>query len=321
MLDLIMPKTVVQLAIWLLMFSLGAGLSGLIFFAIYQGQLNAVEERLIKSQDELGKSLDERLKKVQAGSEGSNEFRSSGLPPGDDLPDLEEVLRAAAPSVAGIEGVDVGGMPTSGSGIVIKNTGDEAWVLTNQHLVAGALGEFHTVGVRLGGAELPSEVYSVDTVRDLALVIFRGGGIRALRFALDDPKSGDPVWAVGAKGKTGSAVQGYVSQVNATSIVTDFDVPDGFSGGPLLDRQGRVIGVLSSSYSRSAADAGTRVAVPIDLACVEVVRCPKLKEDPTASPGPSPKPGSSPKPTPSSTPASTPTPDTVPTPDSSPAPG
>jgi S1-C subfamily serine protease len=297
MLELMMPRTVVSLAIWLLMFSLGVGLSGLLFFAIYQGQLNGVEERLIKSQEELSRKVDQKLQQSGGGAEGSSEFKSSSVRPtaeDESRAILEELLGIVGPSLAVIEGTDAAGAPTSGSGFVINTTGEELWILTNHHLVEGAIGNFKTVRVRISGTQLPSEVYSADPSRDLALVIFRSGGARALRFASEPPKPGDPVWAAGtAKGTSGSAISGVLKDVTAVSLVTDVTAPAHFSGGPLVNRDGRVVGVLSIRPPVAGADPSANMAVPIELACVEVVRCPSK-----ASPSPTPSPRRTVRPTP-----------------------
>jgi S1-C subfamily serine protease len=310
--DLMMPRTVVSLAIWILMFALGAGLSGLIFFAIYQGQLNGVEERLIKSQEELSRKVDQKLQQSGSAAEGSSEFKSSSVRPSaedESRAILQELLGIVGPSLAVIEGVDAAGAPTVGSGFVINNTGDEAWVLTNHHLVEGAIGEFKTVRVRLSGTQLQSEVYSADPSRDLALIIYKGGGARALRFVSEPPKPGEPVWAAGtAKGTSGSAISGVLKEVTAVSMVTDVVAPAHYSGGPLLNRDGRVLGVLSIKPPVSGTDPSANVAVPIELACVEVVRCPQK----SASPSPSPSPRSTVRPSPTGrvqTPSPPPQPD------------
>jgi S1-C subfamily serine protease len=315
---LMMPRTVVSLAIWILMFALGAGLSGLLFFAIYQGQLNGVEERLIKSQQELSKKVEDRLRESGGGAGGSSEFKSSSLRPSPEDESravLQELLGIVGPSLAVIEGIDAAGAPTTGSGFVINTTGDESWVLTNHHLVAGAIGDFKTVRVRLAGTQLPSEVYSADPSRDLALVIFRGGGARALRFATDPAKPGDPVWAAGtAKGTPGSALSGVFKDVTALSLVTDVVAPAHFSGGPLVNRDGRVLGVLSIKAPVYGADPSANVAVPIELACVEVVRCPGK----AASPSPTPSPRRTVRPSPTGG-TRTPTPQQNPTSETSPS--
>lgn len=303
--DLLTPKTVVQLAVWILMFGLGAGLSGLILFAIYQGQVNGLRDELLQSQEELQKSLEQKLGNAPAPSESPDINVSSTGP----LDPTKQLIETAAPAIVGINGLDSSGGRVSGSGFVVNSTDDGTWVLTNQRLVAG-VEDFNDLSVRHRNSELVAEVYESDAGRDLALVIYRVPAERSLRFSrLVEPKEGDQVWAVGyVKGNPfAEGIAGKLTSVSSSSLGLDIAVPDSYLGGPLLDANGRVVGVLTKtgsggSTATPAAGASKGQASPIELACSRVLRCPSTARD---------KPKSSP--TPGASPAASPTPADVPT--------
>ncbi|HEX2149487.1 MAG TPA: serine protease, partial [Actinomycetota bacterium] len=194
MADLLTPRTVVQLAVWILMFGLGAGVSGLILFAIYQGQVNNLRTELLESQEELQKTLVERIGNAPAPEETPNQTVSGATPP--DL--MKQLVETASPAIVGISGKDSAGQPVSGTGFVVNSTEDGTWVVTNNALVAGVQG-FTDLSVRHRNSELVGEVYETDPGRDLALVIYRVPAERSLRFSrTSEPKEGDQVWAVGS---------------------------------------------------------------------------------------------------------------------------
>jgi S1-C subfamily serine protease len=169
-----------------------------------------------------------------------------------------------------------GGRAASGSGFVID---DEGHIITNQHVVAGA-DEFR---VRFGenGEPVEAELLGDDPAVDLALLKVDPRDVEDLQplelGASEDLRPGDPAIAIGSPfGLTGTVTSGIVSALGRTieapngfsisgAIQTDAAINPGNSGGPLLDEEGRVIGVNSQIRTGGGnANTGVGFAVPVD---------------------------------------------------------
>lgn len=161
-----------------------------------------------------------------------------------------------------------------GAGVVLDGAG---LVLTNLHVVEGA----RSISVTPFGAEVtPAELLDSDGELDLALLRLPVatpnaaalGTVRALGV-------GDEVLAVGSPRKMYFSVsRGMVSFPNrfldgVEYIQTDLPINVGNSGGPLVDREGRVIGVVSFILRDSQ---GISFALPIDRAVTRFAK--HLKE-------------------------------------------
>jgi S1-C subfamily serine protease len=87
---------------------------------------------------------------------------------------------------------------------------------------------------------------------------------------------GDRVFVVSGLGAAGGAIsQGFVADVSGNGIQHDTPIGAAFQGGPLIDSQGRVLGVASRRYSPLGfAPEDVFFAVPIGTACSGVIRCP-----------------------------------------------
>lgn len=289
--NLLTPKTVVQLAVWILMFGLGAGLSGLILFAIYQGQVNNLRSELLDSQEELRKTLEQQIGRGPAPEESPN-LNVSGAGPTPVDP-LKEMVQTNAPAIVGVNGVDSEGKSVSGTGFVVNSTEDGTWVLTNYHLVAG-VETVDQLSIRNRTSSLIAEVYETDPGRDLALIIYRVPSERSLRFSrVTEPEEGDQVFVLGndrAK-PYATGIAATLTGVTSGSLTLDADIPESYLGGPVLDVDGRVVGVLTNA----APEGG--VAAPIELACSRVIRCPSSGGSSSGT-GADPTPGASPSPRP-----------------------
>lgn len=283
----ILPRTLVGVAAWILLFALGVSLSGLVFFGIYQSRVNSLEDRLLKTEQEFNKRLDQEIKKLE------QEIKTSAASPQSlrvSTSESERLTTTVSTSVARVEGQNSGGKPTRGSGIVVKSTGSESWILTNEHLVVGSVANNLPVRIRVGRTELDSEVYATDPSRNLALVIFKAGGMRAIPFSSNQPQKDSEAWIVGTKAGTifgTEAKKVKVTTAEAFSLKLDVTSLDPvFTGGALLDSDAKALGIISSRGSSPPT------VVPIRLACSIVLRCPA----PARSPGATPKPGASPLP-------------------------
>ena len=165
-----------------------------------------------------------------------------------------------------------GEQTATGSGFVIDQDGH---VVTNQHVVAGA----ETVTVKFhDGEEVDARVVGTDASTDVALLeLEEDVDVEPLQLGSSGGlEIGDPVIAIGSPfGLQGTVTTGIVSALDRQlrapdgftidgAIQTDAALNHGNSGGPLLDAQGRVIGINSQIASESGGNDGIGYAVPID---------------------------------------------------------
>jgi putative serine protease PepD len=196
---------------------------------------------------------------------------------------IAKIAADALPSVVTIRIKTADGNGT-GSGFVIDNQGH---ILTNNH-VATAGGSSGTISVELNnGKTLPATIAGADASYDLAVLKVDATDIPPLQFgASKDVVVGDGVIAVGAPlGLDATVTSGIVSALNRpvspgdgndqsfiNAIQTDAAINPGNSGGPLLDMNGKVIGVNSAiarvpgSTSDSGGNIGVGFAIPSDQA-------------------------------------------------------
>lgn len=272
----IMPRTVIGLAVWLLLIAVGAGLSGVIFFAVYQSRIGSLQQRIADLETSVENRFNSRLAQLEANQAAKGPGQAG---PEGDAATITALLDKVAPSIALVQGADAGGAPVSGSGFVMQSDVNQTWVLTNYRLVAGAATQKRQVTVRLGTAERQADVASTDPTNDLALLILKAGGQPVLPWlerGAPAPGAGTDVWAVGtAPGRLGAAaLKVRLIDSSPQSLLIDTDPGLQASGGPLLDKDGKVLGVLSSTYAPIGFPAFGRWVVPIRVSCLKVVRCP-----------------------------------------------
>src|SRR5947209_1491307 len=117
-------------------------------------------------------------------------------------------------------------------------------LVTNAHVVGS--GRRVTV-VTPGGHRAPGVVIAVDARDDLALIRTPTLRLAPLKVRRAVPQPGQAVYAIGSPlGLPGTVSRGVVSAVRAGgAIQTDAPVNPGNSGGPLVDSNGRVLGVTT----------------------------------------------------------------------------
>ncbi len=158
-----------------------------------------------------------------------------------------------------------------GSGFVAWTEGDASYLVTANHVVDGQLGSGVTIS-RQGGS-WSGDIDAVDPKHDLAVIRIEGRPAGAVPLWQNShgpkPRTGDQLLLVGSPyGLYGTVTTGIVSRVTRKVIQTDAAANPGNSGGPALDKQGHVVGVL-------VAGGGENInfAIPIGLACVSLRRC------------------------------------------------
>lgn len=165
-----------------------------------------------------------------------------------------------------------------GSGVIIDEVGDEAYILTNLHVVNGA----NRVQVQLmDGRIYEAEQLLGTPLRDLALlrIVRQPGekGFTPIRFARDDDLLlGETVITAGNPfGLGGSVSRGILSSKNRRPVPggdrpldfedwlqTDADINPGNSGGPLVNLRGELIGINVAVYNEGEGK-GTGFAIPV----------------------------------------------------------
>lgn len=183
---------------------------------------------------------------------------------------------------------DIPGMPEAPEGGIQGGTGSgfvfdaSGLVLTNRHVVDGA----ERVMVRMSdGREFSASVVGADPNTDVAVIrldLPKGETLTAAALGDSDELGvGDWVLAMGSPlGLDFSVTAGIVSATGRSIgilagegdapleafIQTDAAINKGNSGGPLVDLDGRVIGINSAIESPTGYYAGYGFAVPIDVA-------------------------------------------------------
>lgn len=179
---------------------------------------------------------------------------------------VAEVAESLLPSVVQIEtGLGVG------SGVIYDADG---LILTAAHVVEGA----DQVTIRLSdGTQYEGQVLGGDVPSDIAVVEVDATDLPAAPLGIDDEvRVGQLAVAIGSPyGLDSTVTSGVISAVNQTVgrganfqslIQTDAAINPGNSGGALANRQGEVIGINVSIFSRSGGNDGVGFAVPIGVA-------------------------------------------------------
>jgi putative serine protease PepD len=208
--------------------------------------------------------------------------RVTSAPAGSDLSinDIYEkanggVVQITSPSGGANAPFAPQGGTATGSGFVIDTEGH---IVTNQHVVNGA----QNVTVRFSnGREASARVVGEDPSTDVALlqVDELPDGVEPVELgSADSLEIGDLVVAIGSPfGLEGTVTAGIVSALDREltapdgftidgAIQTDAAINPGNSGGPLLDGQGRVVGINSQIASESGGNEGVGYALPIETA-------------------------------------------------------
>jgi S1-C subfamily serine protease len=185
-----------------------------------------------------------------------------------DIAIAERAMKSVVSVLPAGSNKDVSAKEPEGSGVAVF---DGHYILTALHV-------FNTVGdirVRTYDGELVrAQVMGRDKATDLALLkiehalpVLETGG---------DPEIGTPVCAIGNAFGLGLSLScGTVSAVHRSKtgfnpiedfVQTDAAVNPGASGGALIDQQGRLVGILSAIFTKSAdANIGVNFAVSAPL--------------------------------------------------------
>lgn len=168
--------------------------------------------------------------------------------------------------------------PGLGSGVIVRQDGNNVYVLTNNHVVGNA----DEISVRLHDErEFEASIVGKDPRTDLALIKFTTNQeVPIARLGDSDALFvGDWVLAVGNPyGFESTVTAGIVSAVSRQAelgtsaatytdyIQTDASINPGNSGGALVNLNGEVVGINTWIASQTGGSVGIGFAVPINIA-------------------------------------------------------
>lgn len=162
----------------------------------------------------------------------------------------------------------------AGSGVIISADG---YIVTNYHVIENT----NKVMVSTGEKEYEAKVVGTDQSSDLAVLKIEANNLTAIEVGSSDGlKVGEWCMAVGSAFGLGQSVStGIVSATNCTydelndetgsaiyanMVQTDAAVNPGNSGGALVDKDGKFIGVTTMGATYSGDNSGVNFAIPVD---------------------------------------------------------
>ena len=228
----------------------------------------------------------------------SRTVQSVAVDPSGKVFNPAEIYESAADSVVAIGAIfgDQGSNPfgsgaAQGSGFVLSEEGE---IVTNAHVITDGEGEARSPAKEVfiefrNGEVIPAEVVGFDPFTDTGLLKVdpADADLKPLPVGNSDGiVVGEPLAVIGSPfGEDSSLSVGVVSQIARSirsltdfriegAIQTDASINPGNSGGPMLDSNGKVIGISQQIVTRSGANDGVGFGVPINsvLQSVEQLR-------------------------------------------------
>ena len=200
---------------------------------------------------------------------------------------LSKIARVVMPSVVHINSFRKvsgrGRVEETGSGVVMtsfKRPGK--YIVTNRHVINDALPNLDSIAIHLPDGRVinPRKVWN-DPYSDIAVMEVEANNLEPLRWGdSDELNIGNIVLACGSPfGLSQSVTMGIVSArgrsslgignrsgvLNQDFIQTDAAINPGNSGGPLIDLQGKLIGINTAIASTHGGNEGIGFSIPSNL--------------------------------------------------------
>jgi putative serine protease PepD len=223
--------------------------------------------------------MDNKSKALFVSANGSCAKGRTAIDIGATGANIKSIAQLVSPSVVSLAvNSAVGG--GTGSGSVIRTNSTISYIVTNNHVIENAA-TGGTIDVELNNGEvLTGTIVGRDSEYDLAVVSVKKGNLPAIAQGDSSAVSiGDAVVAFGSPlGLSGTVTSGIISALNrpvttgSTSIAsyidaiqTDAAINPGNSGGPLVDSQGRIVGVNSAIATLGSGSASGNIGLGFSI--------------------------------------------------------
>lgn len=257
----VFPRTLLGIIVSILMFATGAGVAGAVLFAYYEARVSESENRIAEFSTELDRRVSEGVESIEAASAAADQRLSSVLGQYGDLLQNEQGLPGVAgqadPSLALVETRGLDGATSVGTATAVGRTDEGTILVTAFSVVEASRAEpGPEIFLRRGNDRWGARLLSWDEEIGLAVLVSDAdlpaapfadlGGLGVL--------TGSPVFSLSSL--NGSVSPGTVVAVTQDGFrhtgVTDAD----FQGGPIVGKDGKIIGFSNDNYAPSGIPGG-----------------------------------------------------------------
>jgi len=166
-----------------------------------------------------------------------------------------------------------------GTAFAVQSGSTSSLMITSYNTVAAvAVAPGPAITLTKGSVQITATLVSWDTAHDMALLSVPKGGIPVLTWAPDAAQAkalGSSVFAISGTGGSGAALSpGTVIDQTTDGFRNTIALGPDFQGGPIINVDGKVVGMASLTFNPLGYDAGAvRWAPPIAAACDRVLTC------------------------------------------------
>jgi S1-C subfamily serine protease len=203
----------------------------------------------------------------------------------ESLGQVSAVAKAVLPTVVKVNVAGsglFGGSSGNGSGVIYRSDANGAYIITNNHVAA----QSDDLQVTFAdGDTADADIVGTDRLSDLAVLRVNQSGLTAIQVGNSSSlQVGEVAVALGSPfGLQGTVTAGIVSALNRplelnppesepftlpNVIQTDAPINPGNSGGPLVNGEGKLIGINSAiaTSGQTPSNAGVGFAIPVNTA-------------------------------------------------------
>ena len=268
--------------LWLMIFALvglAFGASGAFWWAHFNTQISQLrtDTQDFETRSQTASSDIEKQK-----TDAENEINNALKPLKGFLTETQtiQLSQTFAPSVYSVVTLDDQGRPSVGTAFSVVTNGDESLMLTSYTTVrAATVNPGPAITLRKNGtADEPASLVSWDPDHDLAVLRVAKGNIPVLEWATDDVLSQSlasmvfPISGTGGNGAT--LTSGTLIDQSQAGFQHTAPLGNDFQGGPIVNADGKVLGVSSLTYSPLGYDNGEiHFSPPVSAACAKVLNC------------------------------------------------
>ncbi|MEI7540572.1 MAG: S1C family serine protease [Actinomycetes bacterium] len=196
---------------------------------------------------------------------------SSPSNPPADLAGLANDLTKSVVTVFCADGLGSGWSAKSKLSSTLKSEGYRSYIITNFHVIASCTDSSSIEMVLHDGSKISGKVWAWDQEHDVAGILTTSD-VPPLNWSGGAPQQGWWVGVLGSPlGHPGILTTGIVSSVQSDhSGTTTAPINHGNSGGPVFDRNGRVLGLATAVYVDSQ---GFGIFNGTPMLCGSVMKC------------------------------------------------